>query len=46
MECLKIYHDDKDEQHLIGLIKNIMNQRYELGLLTRYEIKKAKGNEF
>ena len=45
MECIKIYHDDKDEQNLIGQIKNILNKRYESGLLTMYEVKKAKGNE-
>lgn len=46
MECIKIYHDDKDEQNLVEHIKNILNERYESGLLTMYEVKKAKGNEY
>lgn len=46
MKCIKIYHDDKYEEDLINHIKNIMNQRYLSGILTKYEIKKAKDNEY
>jgi len=46
MECIKIYHNDKNEHTLIKQINDILNKRYELGILTKYEVKKATGNEF
>ena len=46
MECIKIYHNDKNEHILIKQINDILNRRYESGLLTRYEVKKVTGNVF
>lgn len=39
MKKIVIIHDDKDEQHLVGEIKNLLNKRYGQGNLIRYEVK-------
>lgn len=37
-----ITHDDNDEQHLMGQMKNILNERYCQRKLTNYDIKIEK----
>ena len=46
MKCMKIYHDDKDEELLRGYIEDILYRRLTLGNLTEYEIKECKSNEY
>ena len=39
MKKIIILHDDKDEQHLVGEIKNLLNKRYSQGKLMTYDVK-------
>lgn len=40
-EKLTIYHDDKNTPVLVHQIKEVLNRRYVMGRLTRYEVRNS-----